>query len=138
MATPFKMKGFSGFKESPAKQEDFTKTGQRKYVKYNSAGNRIDMMGSEHTTKARANKNTIGSPKNTVKSKLPKNFNKTGASKASKIAQYLGKGSKFLASKGLGIAGLVLGSTKTATADQPKGNQKKKGSYTGDFTKLRK
>tara|TARA_R110000744_G_scaffold62686_2_gene129377 strand:+ start:281 stop:688 length:408 start_codon:yes stop_codon:yes gene_type:complete len=133
MATPFKMKGFSGFKESPAKQEDFTKTGQRKYVKYNSAGNRIDMMGSEHTTKARANKNTIGSPKKTVKSKLPKNFNITGTSKASKIAQYLGKGSKFLGGKALGVAGMMMATS--SKADQPKGKAKKKGSYTDDFTK---
>ena len=105
---PFKMMG-----SSPVKQDNFNLTGNSKST-----------TPGYSTTKA-ANKG------------LPKNFNTTGTSKAGKIARYLSKGSKFLLGKGLGIAGVILGSTTTATADQPKGKAKKKGSYTNDFTKLK-
>ena len=67
----------------------------------------------------------------TAGTKLPyssvKNALKTSIKAAGKVAKFVP-----------GVVGLVLGATKTATADQPKGNAKKKGSYTGDFTKLRK
>jgi len=63
-------------------------------------------------------------------SKLPyssvKNALKTSIKAAGKIAKFVP-----------GVAGLVLGATKTATADQPKGKAKKRGSYTSDFTKLK-
>ena len=63
--------------------------------------------------------------------KLPyssvKNALKTSIKAAGKVAKFVP-----------GVVGLVLGATKTATADQPKGGAKKKGSYTDDFTKLRK
>ena len=75
--------------DSPTKQKD--------YIKYNAAGNRIDMMGNEHTVKARANRNTIGSPKAKIKSKLPKNFNATGSSKAGEFAKVAKKSVKQVA-----------------------------------------
>ena len=84
---PFKMMG-----SSPMKQKEFNE-----YTKTNAAGNRVDMMGNEHTAKARANKNAIGAPKkkgnvgyNTTKGAnkgLPKGFNATGTSKAGKFAE---------------------------------------------------
>ena len=67
----------------------------------------------------------------TAGTKLPyssvKNALKTSIKAAGKVAKFIP-----------GVAGLVLSATKTATADQPKGKAKRKGSYTGDFTKLRK
>ena len=135
MGTPFKMKGMD-FGVSPVKQKD--------YIKYNAAGNRIDMMGNEHTVKARANRNTIGAPKNkrNINYKSKGNFNFTG-SKASTTPKYNPKSGNFnwkgsskaggiwqkgkhLVKKGFkgasksNILGLMLGSTTTARADQPK------------------
>mgnify|MGYP003677577657 FL=1 len=150
MATPFKLKGSPmernfGDKSSP-KMGDKTKTGQRKYVRYNKAGNRVDMMGREHTAKARANTNMEGGKLNKrnvgykAKSTMPKAFNMTGSSKAGEFVKVAKKFSKkagrFLGGKTLGIAGM-LGAT-SSKADQPKGKAKRKGSYTGDFTKLKK
>jgi len=57
--------------------------------------------------------------------------------KGGKVIQLLKKGGKFLGGKTLGVAGMMGAGTLSATAT-PKGNQKKKGSYTDDFTKLRK
>ena len=135
MATPFKMKGspmernFSD-KSSP-KMGDKTKTGQRKYVRYNKAGNRVDMMGREHTAKARANTNMEGGKLN------KRNVGyKAKAGKLTKVAKkVVGKAAKFAGGKALGIAGMLM--AKSSKADQPKGKAKK-GSYTGDFTKLKK
>ena len=71
---------------------------------------------------------------------LPKNFNTVGTSKAGKLAKVakkvVGKAGKFLGGKTLGVAGMMMATS--SKADQPKGKAKKKGSYTGDFTKLRK
>ena len=88
---PFKQMGSSKALQSKIAKEfklpvskKLTKTGQIEYVKYNAAGNRVDMMGNEHTAKARANRNRIGAPKQKgnvdykAKSKLPKNFNAKG------------------------------------------------------------
>ena len=58
-----------------------TKTGQRKYVKYNAAGQRVNMMGVPHGT-PKSELTNVGSLKKQPKSKLPKNFNVTGSSKA--------------------------------------------------------
>ena len=71
---------------------------------------------------------------------LPKNFNTTGTSKAGKFAKVVkkvaGKAGKFLGGKTMGVAGMLMATS--SKADQPKGGAKKKGSYTDDFTKLRK
>ena len=75
----------------------------------------------------------------TKKPKLPKNFNATGSSKAGKFVKVAKKFSKkavkFLGGKTLGVAGMLMATS--SKADQPKGEAKKKGSYTGDFTKLK-
>ena len=87
--TKFKLKSgnTSPFKEmgsSPVKQKELLYTKRTNYVKYNAKGNRIDMMGNEHTAKARANRNMIGAPKKKgnvgykAKSTLPKDFNIKG------------------------------------------------------------
>jgi len=72
---------------------------------------------------------------------LPKNFNTVGTSKAGKLAKVakkvVGKAGKFLGGKFVGTLALLGAGTLSATAT-PKDNQKKKGSYTDDFTKLRK
>ena len=75
------------------------------------------------------------------KSKMPKNFNMTSKDswvKRSKeiLKKSAKKGGKFLGGKSLGVAGMLMATS--SKADQPKGNAKKKGSYTDDFTKLRK
>ena len=109
------MNGFSGFKESPVKQKNFNKTGSK-----------ASTTPGYSTTKA------------AKKSKLPKNFNATGSSKAGK---FVTKGIKPLLKgvlkRGTGLVGMFLGATQTATADQPtKG--KGKTEYPGgkiDFTK---
>ena len=78
MGTPYKMKGPSLY-SSPMKQKEFNE-----YTKTNAAGNRVDMMGNEHTAKARANKNAIGAPKKKgnvgykPQAKTPKAFNTKG------------------------------------------------------------
>ena len=81
-------------------------------------------------------------PKYNMKNKG--NFNISG-SKASttpgfsttKIAKGLKKAGKFLGGKLAGTLGMMGAGTLSATAT-PKGKAKKKGSYTDDFTKLRK
>ena len=103
------MKGFSGFKESPVKQKPGGSVGE----------------ALEHHKK--------------FKAKLPTNINMTGSSKSGSIWQK-GKDLAKKSLKGVGksnILAIMLGATKTATADQPKGKAKKKGSYTDDFTKLK-
>ena len=101
------MKGFSGFKESPIKQKPGGSVGE----------------ALEHHKKFKAKKS------------MPKNFNMEGGSKAGKLAKWLGKGSKFLSSKALGVAGMMMATT--SKADQPK-KGKGKTEYPGgkiDFTK---
>ena len=58
---------------------------------------------------------------------------KKGAKVAKKVAA---KAAKFAGGKALGVAGMLMATS--SKADQPKGKAKKKGSYTGDFTKLKK
>jgi len=115
------MKGFKGFKESPAKQRvsDLPKN-------FNVEGSKGSTTPGYSTTKAAT--------------ELPKNFNATGSSKAGKFAKVtkniFGKAGKFLGGKALGIAGMMMATS--SKADQPKGKAKNNGSYTSDFTKLRK
>ena len=141
------MKGFSGFKESPAKQKEF--------IKYNAAGQRVNMMGVPHGT-PKSKLTDIGSLKSEhkglykQKGSMPKDFNTKGSSwpektpgyKDTKIAKTAKhkksfdkfqsqklKGKKFVKNlkiKNIAKVGaksntlaLVLGSATTATADQP-------------------
>jgi len=97
MATPFKMKGFSGFKESPAKQKDF-----------NTKGGKTTTPG--YSTTKGANKG------------LPKNFNTVGTSKAGKFAKIAKKAGKFLGGKLASTLGFLGAGTLSASA----GNVRKK------------
>tara|TARA_R100001377_G_scaffold40816_1_gene22882 strand:+ start:51 stop:428 length:378 start_codon:yes stop_codon:yes gene_type:complete len=119
-----------------------------------SKGSTFKMMGSSPAKQEPENFNTKGSKDSTTpgysttkaavvdskKSKLPKNFNATGTSKAGKFAKVakkvIGKAGKFLGGKTLGVAGMMMATS--SKADQPKGKAKNNGSYTSDFTKLRK
>ena len=81
-------------------------------------------------------------PKYNFKNKSNFNFtgsktSKTPGFSTTKIAKKLGKAGKFLGGKFVGTLALLGAGTLSATAT-PKDNQKKKGSYTDDFTKLRK
>ena len=101
------MKGFSGFKESPIKQKPGGSVGE----------------ALEHHKKFKAKKS------------MPKNFNMEGGSKAGKLAKWVGKGSKFLGGKTLGVASMMMATS--SKADQPK-KGKGKTEYPGgkiDFTK---
>jgi hypothetical protein len=99
----YKMNGFSGFKESPAKQRisDLPKN-------FNTTGSSASTTPGHSTTK-------------TAKGKLPKNFNATGSKK---VGKFVTKGIKPLLKgvlkRGTGALGMFLGATQTATADQPK------------------
>ena len=155
---PFKMKGspmkrnfnFTGDSKSTTPKYSTTKAAKTTTPKSKSlVGRTVDKIhknemkiGELKKSRAKDIKKVKG---NTVKiskkevlgqmkkagSKLPyssvKNALKTSIKAAGKVAKFIP-----------GVAGLVLGATKTATADQPKGKQKRKGSYTDDFTKLRK
>tara|TARA_R110002073_G_C9112325_1_gene549818 strand:+ start:35 stop:541 length:507 start_codon:yes stop_codon:yes gene_type:complete len=166
MGTPFKMKGSPMMRNfgAPFKNDTTQKvtTGTSKnihnpgpttkvttttpkgtsYVETSNKTGKVVSEGSGNaktsskSSKPSAKPNTDLTKRQDV-TKAVKNFNTTGTSKAGKIAQYLGKGSKFLLGKGLGIAGVILGSTTTATADQPtKGKGKRE--YEGgeiDFSK---
>lgn len=65
-----------------------TTKGFNNYTKTNAAGNRVDMMGNEHTAKARANRNAIGAPKKKgnvgykAQTTTPKGFNTKGGKTA--------------------------------------------------------
>ena len=79
------MKGFSGFKESPAKQKEF--------IKYNAAGQRVNMMGVPHGT-PKSKLTDIGSLKSEhkglykQKGSMPKDFNTKGSSWPEKTPGY--------------------------------------------------
>ena len=107
----YKMKGFSGFKESPIKGKG-------------------DNLKRIMTEKKIAAKKAGTWYKTGTQSTMPKNFNTTGSSKAGKFIKWAG-------GKLAGTLGLLGAGTLSATA-KPKGKQKRKGSYTDDFTKLRK
>ena len=134
----YKMNGFSGFKESPAKHgkfEDF---------QYGKKGHNPDTMSADHedfhakqsgeSPAKQKDFNKTGSKASTTPGYNPKsgNFNWKGSSKARKLAKWVGKGSKFLGSKALGVAGMMMATS--SKADQPK---KGKGTYTSDITKMK-
>ena len=133
---PFKMMG-----SSPAKQKTNPKISL-------GMGKEADANLSKKLNPGPKNFNTKGGKSSTPGYKttksankgLPKNFNTVGTSKAGKLAKVakkvVGKAGKFLGGKTLGIAGMMMATS--SKADQPKGKAKKKGSYTDDFTKLRK
>ena len=82
---------------------------------------------------------TFYAPGAEPKVKVPnvKGFNIEGSSKAGKLAKWVGKGSKFLGSKALGVVGMMMATS--SKADQPK-KGKGKIEYSGgkiDFTKKR-
>ena len=62
--------------QNASSKANFNTKGVNNYTKTNAAGNRVDMMGNEHTAKARANRNAIGAPKK--KAATPKGFNVKG------------------------------------------------------------
>ena len=131
---PFKMMG-----SSPVKQDKKIDHVGRTVDKLHSNEKKIGELKKSRTKdiKKVKGKTVKISKKDVLKqmkktgTKLPyssvKNALKTSIKAAGKVAKFIP-----------GVAGLVLSATKTATADQPKGNAKKKGSYTSDFTKLRK
>ena len=112
MGTPFKLKSgnasaFKNLGSSPVKQKPGGSVGE----------------ALEHHKKYKAKKS------------MPKNFNIEGSSKAGKLAKWVGKGSKFLGSKALGVVGMMMATS--SKADQPK-KGKGKTEYLGgkiDFTK---
>jgi len=134
---PFKMMG-----SSPAKQKTNPKISL-------GMGKEADANLSKKLNPGPKNFNTKGGKTTTPGYKttksankgLPKNFNTVGTSKAGKLAKVakkvVGKAGKFLGGKFVGTLALLGAGTLSATAT-PKDNQKKKGSYTDDFTKLRK
>ena len=134
----FKMKGFSGFVNSPLKQDKKIDHVGRTVDKLHSNEKKIAELKKSRTKEIKKVKgNTVKISKKevlkqmkTAGTKLPyssvKNALKTSIKAAGKVAKFVP-----------GVLGLVLGATKTATADQPKGKAKKKGSYTDDFTKLK-
>jgi len=114
MQAPFKMKG--GIKGAP----------------------KMDMTLNENLNKAV--RRSMVKPKVAVKPKASLTLGRMTKAFGTTAKQYAKKGLSIASKlgKSANVASLVLGSTTTATADQPKGKQKKKGSYTDDFTKLRK
>ena len=141
------MNGFSGFKESPAKQKEF--------IKYNAAGQRVNMMGVPHGT-PKSKLTDIGSLKSEhkglykQKGSMPKDFNTKGSSwpektpgykdtKIAKAAKHkksfdkfqsqklkgkqfvkgLKKAGKFLGGKTLGVLGMLGAGTLSASATNP-------------------
>ena len=151
----YKMKGFSMHQgTSPAKA--FASAAQRKAV-WASKNEKSPMKqkdpkaiegkhypSKETVKKLKKGPYTKGGQNANVaeakKPKYPKNFNSTGSSKAGKFAKVakkvVGKAAKFAGGKTLGVAGMLM--STSSKADQPKGKAKRKGSYTGDFTKLKK
>ena len=162
MAFKLKSGNTSAFKmmgSSPAKQKDFNKTGIKasttpgysstKADKVNTATGgdpKLEKLKAKRIANTKAGKiikfgegsNIIADTKG-AKSKLPKNFNATGTSKAGKLAKVakkvVGKAGKFLGGKTLGVAGMLMATS--SKADQPtKGKGKRE--YEGgkiDFTK---
>ena len=138
MAGPFKMKGPSLY-NSPMKQDKKIDHVGRTVDKIHSNEKKI---GELKKSRAKDIKKVKGKTVTISKKDVLKQMKKSGTKiPYSSIKQSLktgikaaGKVAKFVP----GVAGLILGATKTATADQPKGKAKSKGSYTGDFTKLRK
>jgi len=151
MGAPFKMKGMD-FGNTPFKKDIKITTGFGPDADSNLS-KKVNKSGSKSTRSfaktAEAKKflkaNTI-KPKPFVKPKgvfgpgtrplSPKV--KKDISKVKNIVKGVGKKTtKFLSSKFMGTLGMMGAGTLSLGAT-PKGNQKKKGSYTDDFTKLRK
>jgi hypothetical protein len=146
MGTPFKMKGFSGFKESPVKGkgDNLKRIMTENKDAMKKTGTWYKSKSADPKYKGKGNFNFTGSSASTTpKYKGKGNFNFTG-SKASKtpgfsttkIGKTLGKAGKLLGGKLAGTLGLLGAGTLSATAT-PTGEQGKKGSYTDDFTKLK-
>ena len=129
----FKMKGFSGFGNSPLKQ-DIDHVGRTVDKIHSNEMKTADLKKSRAKDIKKVKGKTVKiSKKDVLKqmkkagTKLPyssvKNALKTSIKAAGKVAKFIP-----------GVAGLVLSATKTATADQPK---KGEGNYTGDITKMK-
>ena len=117
----YKMKGFSGFGNSPLKGKgdnlkrimSENKAAQKKagtWYKKDPMPKDFNVKGSRTSTTPRYNPN------------MPKDFNVKGSGRAGNIWQK-GKDLVKKVSKGASrsnVLALVLGATKTATADQPK------------------
>ena len=101
--------------QNASSKANFNTKGVNNYTKTNAAGNRVDMMGNEHTAKARANRNAIGAPKK--KAATPKGFNVKGGKtttpgySTTKAAKKVSKASKFIkgAKKVLKVGGKIAG-----------------------------
>jgi len=153
----YKMKGFSGFKSSPAKQKDFNKTGSKasttpgysstKAAKANMATGgdpKLEKLKAKRIANTKAGKIIkFGEGSNIIADKGPidpwsskvkkaKKVVKKGAKVAKKV---VGKAAKFAGGKTLGVAGMLMATS--SKADQPK-KGKGKREYPGgkiDFTK---
>tara|TARA_R110000822_G_scaffold282889_1_gene404427 strand:+ start:108 stop:524 length:417 start_codon:yes stop_codon:yes gene_type:complete len=136
----YKMKG-SGFygkgNQSPAKQKGIDHVGRTVDKIHSNEMKTADLKKSRAKDIKKVKGKTVKISKKEVLSQMKKAGSKLKYSDVKKALgtsiKAAGKIAKFIP----GVAGLVLSSTKTATADQPKGAQKKKGSYTDDFTKLK-
>ena len=140
----FKMKGFSGFVNSPLKQDKKIDHVGRTVDKLHSNEKKIGELKKSRTKEIKKVKgNTVKISKKevlkqmkTAGTKLPyssvKNALKTSIKAAGKVA-------KFIPGVGTAITIADMLTSKTATATKPVHHgAKKKGSYTDDFTKLRK
>ena len=146
MGTPYKMKGYSYPGESPVKGkgDNLKRIMTENKIAAKKAGTWYK-SGAQSTMPKDFNikgSSASTTPKYNIKGKGKFNFTGSKASKTpgfstTKIAKGLGKAGKFLGGKALGTLGLLGAGTLSATAT-PKGKAKKKGSYTDDFTKLRK
>ena len=139
MGTPFKMKGMD-FGNSPVKQTTSQERALQSKIakeyklpvsKKSSIPKGFNVTGSRAST----------TPKYNMKNKGNFNFTGSKASKTpgfstTKIAKGLGKVGKFLGGKALGVLGMMGAGTLSASAT-PTGNQKKKGTYTSDITKMK-
>ena len=134
--SPF-MKGYSYPGTSPLKQKPNPYKGWHPQdVAVDKLMTRTDLSKVDFEKKLAKITKTVD-PYPNVKSKpsMPKNFNMTGSSKAGKLMKWAGKASKFLGSKALGVAGMMMATS--SKADQPK-KGKGKVNYPGgkiDFTK---
>ena len=127
MGTPYKMKG------SPMKRNfNFTGDSASTTPKYKGKGN-FNFTGDSKSTTPKYSITKAAKTQNfrNLASKI-----KTVSSKTN-IGSKVVKAGKFLGGKALGVLGMMGAGTLSATAT-PKGKAKKEGSYTDDFTKLKK
>tara|TARA_R110002073_G_scaffold193916_1_gene352887 strand:+ start:120 stop:611 length:492 start_codon:yes stop_codon:yes gene_type:complete len=154
---PFKMMGSSPAKESNSPKDFNTKGGKTttpgysttKAAKANTATGgdpKLEKLKAKRIANTKAGKIIkFGEGSNIIADKGPidpwssevKKTAKKTVKKGAKVAKKIvGKAAKFAGGKALGVAGMLMATS--SKADQPKGKAKSKGSYTGDFTKLRK